>query len=54
MWAYVVTWLGESLANAVFWGGPAVAVAVFAGMGMFGGPALWILLRASRRTTHVA
>ena len=47
-WAYVATWLGESLANAVFWGGPAVAAAVFVGMGLFGGPALWIMLRASR------
>lgn len=54
VWAYVVTWLGESLANAVFWGGPAVAAAVFAGMGLFGGPALWIMLRVSRRTAPAA
>ncbi|MFC1466245.1 MAG: carotenoid biosynthesis protein [Candidatus Brachytrichaceae bacterium NZ_4S206] len=54
VWAYVVTWLGESLANAVFWGGLAVAGAVFVGMGLFGGPALWIMLRVSRRVAQVA
>lgn len=53
-WVYVFTWLGESLANAVFWGGPAVAAAVFVGMGLFGGPALWIMLRASRRAPQLA
>lgn len=54
IWAYIVTWLGESVANAVFWGGPAVAAAVFVGMGLFGGPALWILLRrpVSRPEAH--
>ena len=50
VWAYVVTWLGESMANAIFWGGPAVAAAVFVGMGLFGGPALLIMLRAGRLT----
>ncbi|RMG63836.1 MAG: carotenoid biosynthesis protein [Chloroflexi bacterium] len=54
VWAYVVTWLGESLANALFWGGPAIAAAVFAGMGLFGGPALWTMLRMSRRVPPVA
>jgi len=46
--AYVVTWLGESIANAIFWAGPGVAAAVFVGMGAFGGPALLIVLRARR------
>ncbi|BCX03050.1 MAG: hypothetical protein KatS3mg053_0988 [Candidatus Roseilinea sp.] len=54
VWAYIVTWLGESLANAVFWSGPAVAVAVFVGMGVFGGPALWLMLRTARRAADAA
>jgi putative membrane protein len=48
--AYVVTWLGESMANAIFWGGPGVAAAVFIGMGLFGGPALLAMLRSRRLT----
>ena len=53
VWAYIVTWLGESLANAVFWGGPLVALCVFLGMGLFGGPALVSLWRSAQRTsTH--
>jgi putative membrane protein len=45
VWAYVVTWLGESMANALFWGGPAIALCVFVGMGLFGAPALFCLMR---------
>ncbi len=45
VWAYILTWIGESMATALFWSGPAVAVFVFAGMGMFALPAVWILLR---------
>lgn len=54
VWAYIVTWLGESVANAIFWGGPAVAGAVFVGMGAFGGPALWIMLRTRCNTPSIA
>ncbi len=50
IWAYIVTWLGESVANAIFWGGPLVALAVFIGMGLFGGPALFSLWRSMRQT----
>jgi putative membrane protein len=54
VWAYIATWLGESLANAVFWGGPLVALCVFLGMGLFGGPALVSLWRSAQRTpTHL-
>jgi len=52
VWAYIVTWLGESVANAIFWGGPLVALCVFSGMGLFGGPALFSLLRLARQTPH--
>jgi putative membrane protein len=45
VWAYILTWIGESMATALFWSGPAVAVFVFAGMGAFAGPALFVLLR---------
>jgi len=49
VWAYIVTWLGETVANAIFWGGPLVALAVFLGMGVFGGPALLNLWRSTQR-----
>ncbi len=52
IWAYIVTWLGESMANAIFWGRPAVAAAVFIGMGIFAGPALLIMVRARRPSTQ--
>ncbi len=45
VWAYIITWVGESMANALFWGGPAVALCVFVGMGLFAAPALRLLLR---------
>lgn len=47
VWAYVVTWLGESVANIAFWGGPAIAASVFVGMGVFAAPALVLLRRNS-------
>ena len=50
IWAYIFTWLGESVANAIFWGGPLVALAVFIGMGLFGGPALFNLWRSMQQT----
>lgn len=37
--AYIVQWLGESMANALFWGGLAVAACVFVAMGLFAVPA---------------
>ncbi|MGQ9904506.1 MAG: carotenoid biosynthesis protein [Anaerolineae bacterium] len=43
--AYIVTWLGESIANVLFWSGPVVGLAVFAGMGLFAVPALILLAR---------
>jgi len=52
VWAYIVTWLGEGIANAIFWGGPLVALFVFSGMGLFGGPALFSLLRSARQMQH--
>jgi putative membrane protein len=53
VWAYIITWLGESLANAAFWGRPLVALCVFLGMGLFGGPALVNLWRSAQQTsTH--
>jgi putative membrane protein len=45
IWVYAAVWLGESIANAIFWSGVGVAVCVFVGMGMFALPALWILRR---------
>lgn len=44
--AYIVTWLGESVANVLFWSGPVVGLAVFVGMGLFAGPALVLLARS--------
>ena len=43
--AYIVQWLGESVANAVFWGGPLLALCVFVGMGTVALPATILLLR---------
>jgi putative membrane protein len=50
VWAYIFAWAGESLANALFWGGPLVAAFVFAAMGVFAAPALLILARQSLRS----
>ncbi len=38
--AYIAVWLGESVANAVFWAGPLVGLIVFVGMGVFAWPGL--------------
>lgn len=43
--AYIVVWLGESMANAVFWAGPLVGLCVFVGMGLFAAPALLNLFK---------
>jgi putative membrane protein len=48
IWAYIITWIGESMANALFWGGPLVALCVWVAMGLFGAPALLILIRHNR------
>jgi putative membrane protein len=48
VWAYIITWVGESMANALFWGGPLVALCVFVAMGLFAVPALRILIRHNR------
>jgi putative membrane protein len=40
IWAYIFVWLGESVANVLFWAGPAVGLCVFVGMGVFAGFAL--------------
>lgn len=48
IWAYIITWIGESMANALFWGGPLVALCVFVAMGLFAVPALQILIRHNR------
>ncbi len=45
MLAYSITWIGESIANLLFWSGPVVGLAVFVGMGMFAGPALFLWMR---------
>jgi uncharacterized membrane protein len=37
-WVYVITWLGESAANALFWQGPIIGVIVFVAMGVFAIP----------------
>ncbi len=56
IWAYIITWVGESMANALFWGGPLVALFVFAAMGLFAVPALRMLIRhnASGNLSRVA
>ncbi len=40
MLAYLIVWLGESMANVVFWAGPGVGLSVFVGMGLFALPVL--------------
>ena len=40
VWAYIFVWLGESIANVLFWAGPGVGLCVFVGMGVFAVPAL--------------
>ncbi len=42
--AYIFVWLGESIANVLFWAGPGVGLCVFVGMGLFAIPALRKLL----------
>jgi putative membrane protein len=51
IWAYIITWIGESMANALFWGGPLVALWVFVAMGLFAVPALRILIQHNRSTS---
>ncbi len=46
--AYIVLWLGESIAQLAFWGGTTLGVVVFVGMGVVGAPALWRLHGAYR------
>jgi putative membrane protein len=45
---YVWTWVGETVANAVVWRRPRVALAGGAAMGAFAAPALWRRARAGR------
>ena len=40
VWAYIFVWLGESMANVLFWAGPWVGLCVFVGMGLFAIPTL--------------
>lgn len=47
--AYIVTWIGESMASALFWTGPLVGAVVFVGMGVFAAPALLLLMRRPAR-----
>ncbi len=49
LWIYVITWLGESAANLLFWSGPLIALIVFAAMGLFGVPVLISETRRLRR-----
>ena len=44
--AYLLVWLGESMANVLFWAGPLVGLCVFVGMGVFAVPALVRLIKA--------
>lgn len=44
--AYGMVWLGEAIANAIFWAGPLVGLCVFVGMGIFVG------LAARRLAAH--
>jgi uncharacterized membrane protein len=44
-WIYIATWLGESMANALFWSGPLVGAIVFVAMGLFAAPALLLMRR---------
>ncbi len=43
--AYIVTWIGESAANVLFWSGPLVGLMVFGAMGLFAAPALLLLIQ---------
>jgi hypothetical protein len=48
-WVYVITWIGESVANALFWQGPVIGAIVFVAMGAFAVPfvrAYWANRRA--------
>lgn len=47
--AYAIVWIGESMANLLFWGGAGVAAAVFVAMGVFAAPALRRLWRGTAR-----
>jgi putative membrane protein len=48
VWAYIFVWLGESVANVLFWAGPGVGLCVFVGMGVFAVPALRRLVLPTR------
>ncbi len=50
--AYAIAWLGESFANLVFWGRPAVALCTAVAMGLFAVPAIRDVLSQSVRTTR--
>ncbi len=52
--AYIIQWLGESVANAVFWGGPSVALCVFVAMGVFALPAATLVIRYTLEPMHPA
>ncbi len=39
-WAFVVLWIGEALAQALFWNGPLIGAIVFVAMGALGAPTL--------------
>ena len=41
VWAYLVLWIGETIANLFFWSGPVVGLIVFGAMGLFAMPVLW-------------
>lgn len=49
IYAYIIQWVAESMANIVFWGNPLVGVAVLIGMGVFSVPALIQLRRYASR-----
>lgn len=51
IYAYIIQWVAESMANIVFWGSPLVGVAVFIGMGVFSVPALIQLRQRASRIT---
>jgi uncharacterized membrane protein len=48
-WAFIVLWLGETAAQAVFWNGPLIGLIVFAAMGVVGAPVLLKLLKGIDR-----
>jgi hypothetical protein len=43
-----MVWLGEAIANAIFWAGPLVGLCVFVGMGIFVALAAWRLAASGR------